>query len=157
LRHFPIVCGAPLRQKKHLSPETVRARLKKAQLIGEYAIAGVGACVALLQGPGRYEEGNVEIRARLLVEEILLKAIADWLRRLGIASFSKVAVRDLAPALPKVGTFAWDISAPCYLGGVAASTKEGRLKPGFVVCDVLSGIQMREEGLRPFLNKCITL
>lgn len=157
LQHFPIACGAPLRQKRHLSPETILQRLKKAQLIGEYFILGVGPCVALLQGPGRYDDAKVEIRARLLVEDILLKAIADWLKRLGIVSFGKVAVRDSGPAQPTVGTFAWDLSGPSYLGGVVRWTAEGKSKPGFVACDVISGIQVNEEGLQPFVNKCTTL
>lgn len=157
LKHFPIACGAPLRQKRHLSPETILQRLKKAQLIGEYPILGVGACVALIQGPDRYDDGKVEIRARLLVERMLLTAIADWLKRLGIVSFGRVALRDSATAQPTVGTFAWDLSAPSYLGGMAQRVANGKSKPGFVACDVLSGIQVSEEGLKPFLNKCATL
>jgi len=157
LKHFPIACGAPLRQKKHLSPETVLQRLTRAQLIGEYSVPGVGLCVALLQGPDRYDEGKGEIRGRLLVEDLLLRAIADWLRRLGIVSYGKVAVRGQNQAPPKVGTFAWDLTAPSYLGSMVQWTKAGKPKPGFVACDVLSGIQVNDDGLRPFINKCTTL
>jgi hypothetical protein len=157
LKHFPIVCGAPIRQKKHLSPETILERLKRAQLIDEYRVPGVGPCIALLQGPDRYDEGNVEIRARLHVEAILLKAIGDWLRRLGIASYDRVAVRDSSSSPPRVGTFAWDLSAPSYLSAFARPTAGEKPKPGFVACDVLSGIQVNEDGLRPFIHKCATL
>lgn len=157
LRHFPIACGAPLRQKRHLSPETILQRLTKAQLVGEYTIPGIGACVGLIQGPDRYDDGKVEIRARLLVEGILLTAIADWLKRLGIVSFGRVALRDSAATQPTVGTFAWDLSGPSYLGGMVQRQPVGKSKPGFVACDVLSGIQVSEEGLKPFLNKCTTL
>jgi hypothetical protein len=157
LKHFPIACGAPIRQKKHLSPDTILDRLKKAHLVDEYTVPGVGPCVALLQGPDRYDEGKVQIRARLLVEEILLKAISDWLRRLGIASYDRVAIRDSGPSLPMVGTFAWDLSAPSYLSAFVQRTSEGKSKPGFVACDVLSGIQVNQDGLRSFINKCTTL
>jgi hypothetical protein len=157
LKHFAIVCGAPLRQKKHLSPETIRERLNRAQLVGEYSLPGVGPCVALLQGPDRYDGGNVQIRARLHVEAILLKAIGDWLKRLGIVSYDRVAVRDSNSSLPRVGTFAWDLSAPSYLSAFIRATAAGKPKPGFVACDVLSGIQVNEDGLQPFINKCATL
>jgi len=157
LKHFPIVCGAPIRQKKHLSPDTILDRLKKAHLVDDYTVPGVGSCIALLQGPDRYDEGKVQIRARLLVEEILLKAISDWLRQLGIASYDRVAIRDSGPSLPMVGTFAWDLSAPSYLSAFVQRTSEGKSKPGFVACDVLSGIQVNQDGLRSFINKCTTL
>jgi hypothetical protein len=157
LKHFPIACGAPLRQKKHLAPETIAERLKKAQLIGEYSVAGVGPCIALLQGPDRFDDSKADIRARLLVERLLLKAISDWLKHMGIVSFERVALRDAAAGPPKVGTFAWDLSGPSYLGAMVRRTADGQSNPGFVACDVLSGFQVNEEGLRPFLHKCITL
>jgi hypothetical protein len=157
LKHFQIACGAPLRQKKHLSAETILQRLTKAQLTGEYVVPGVGQCAALLQGPDRYDDSKAEIRARLLAEGILLKAIAQWLKRLGIVSYGKVAIRDFAQDQPRVGTFAWDLTAPSYLGSMVQWTTTGKPKPGFVTCDVLSGIQVNEEGIRPFINKCTTL
>jgi hypothetical protein len=157
VKHFQIACGAPLRQRKHLAPETILQRLTKAHLVAEYFIPGVGPCAALLQGPDRYDDGRAQIGARLLVEGILLRAIADWLRRLGIVSYAKVAIRDSGQTQPRVGTFAWDLTAPSYLGSMVQRTAGAEPKPGFVACDVLSGIQVNEEGLRPFINKCTTL
>ncbi|MFZ2326777.1 MAG: hypothetical protein WAW73_07660 [Rhodoferax sp.] len=66
--HFPIACGAPLRQSKHLSPETIFQRLQKAQLLDSYDVPGVGSCIALVQGPDRYDAGSEDIRARLIGE-----------------------------------------------------------------------------------------
>jgi hypothetical protein len=156
-KHFQIACGAPLRQKRHLSPETILERLQKAQLIGPYDVPGIGACIALLEGADRYDAAKVEIRARLLVEGILLGAASTWLKNLGIVSYGKVAIRDSGAKQPSVGTFAWDLTAPSYLGPILQWTAEGKQKQGFVACDVLLGTQVDEEGLRPFINKCVTL
>lgn len=155
--HFPIACGAPLRQAKHLSPETIFQRLQKAQLIDTYEVPGVGSCIALLQGPDRYDAGNDEIKARLITEAILLKAVRSWVQRLGLGSYDRVALRDEGNELPKVGTFAWDLSAPSYLGPMVEWTAAGRPKPGFIVCDVLLGVEVDEAGLRPFIHKSMTL
>lgn len=155
--HFPIACGAPLRQSKHLSPETIFQRLQKAQLLDSYDVPGVGSCIALVQGPDRYDAGSEDIRARLVGEAILLKAIRSWVQRLGLGSYDKIAVRDEGATQPKVGTFAWDLSAPSYLGAMVEWTTGGRPKPGFIACDVLLGVEVDEAGLRPFINKSTTL
>jgi hypothetical protein len=155
--HFQIACGSPLRQKQHLSAETVLANLLQAKLVDKYEVPGVGFCVALLQGPDRYDEAKSDIRARLIVEKILLGATETWLKNLGIASYGKVAIRDTGPSQPKVGTFVWDLTAPCYLAPMLRREADGKQNPGFIACDVLLGTQVSEEGIRPFLNKCITL
>lgn len=155
--HFAMACGAPLRQAKHLSPEVIVARLKQAKLVGEYSIPGVGMCIGLVQGPDRYAFAGGEVRARLLTEEILLNAIKMWLRNLGLVSYDKVAVRTDGEPPPKVGTFAWDLTAPSYLGPMLGWSASGQQKPGFVACDVLLGVEIDEPGLRPFIYKSTTL
>ncbi|KVW61710.1 hypothetical protein [Burkholderia ubonensis] len=155
--HFPIACGAPLRQAKHLSPETIVARLKQANLVGEYVIPGVGNCIGLVQGPDRYDFASAEIKARVLTEEILLNAIKMWMRNLGLVSYDKVAMRGDSESLPKVSTFAWDLTAPSYLGPMLDWSRSGTPKQGFVACDVLLGLEIDEPGLRPFIYKSTTL
>lgn len=155
--HFPIACGAPLRQTRHLSPETLFKRLHQAGLVGNYDVPGVGPCVALLQGDGRYDGAAPRIRARMITENILLQAIRDWLKCLGLASFDKVALRGEGADLPKIGTFAWDLTAPSYVGPMVEWGVAGKPKPGFVACDVLLGSEISEDGLAPFVHKCETL
>ena len=155
-RHFPIVCGAPLRQSKHLSPETIFQRLSEAGLVRSVAVPGVGDCVALVQEDQFYHARAAEMRARLITEGILLSAVRDWLRKLGIGSYELVATRDRDP-LPKVGTFVWDLSAPSYLGHMVRYGREGKLKPGFVACDVNLAGEMSTTGVMPFIRKCVTL
>jgi hypothetical protein len=157
VEHFPIACGAPLRQAKHLSPETIVARLRQANLIGEYSIPGVGNCIGLVQGPDRYDFAGGEVRARLLTEAILLDAIKMWMRNLGLVSYDKVAMRGESESLPKVSTFAWDLTAPSYLGPMLEWVAAGKPKQGFVACDVLLGLEIDELGLQPFIYKSTTL
>jgi len=153
---FPIICGAPLRQQRQLSPDTIFTRLADAKLLTEVTVPGVGECVALVQSSEHYSYGADLMRARLISEAILLTAVKDWLRKLGIASYGQVAVRG-DEASPKVGTFAWDLSAPCYLGHMVRKGADGEVKPGFVACDVYLGEEMSEAGVAPFIRKCIML
>lgn len=155
-RQFAIVCGAPVKQAKQLSPDTIYMRLNEAGLLCKIPVSGVGECVALTQGQNHYEAQAALMQARLITEDILLTAVKDWLKKLGIVSYGKVAVRS-DDALPKVGTFVWDLSAPCYLGHMVRQTAAGKPKPGFVACDVFIGEDMTVAGVMPFLRKCVTL
>jgi hypothetical protein len=96
------------------------------------------------------------VRTRLITEGFLLTAVSDWLKKLGIVSFGKVATRN-SETLPRVGTFAWDLTAPSYLGAMVKAGKDGKSKPGFVACDVHLGDSVTVAGVRPFVNKCRTL
>lgn len=78
------------------------------------------------------------------------------MKNLGIVSYDSVVTRDGA-TLPKAGTFAWDLTAPSYLGFMLKQSKEGPPKPGFVACDILLGQPRTKAGLQPFINKCKTL
>jgi hypothetical protein len=153
---FAIVCGAPVKQSKHLSPETILKRLNEAGLLEQVTVPSVGECVSLVQAPDYYQWRGDDIRARLITENLLLTSIRDWVRKLGIVSYEKVATREGdKPAM--VGTFAWDLTAPSYLGFLTKRSKDGKPKPGFFVCDVYLGGRMTAEGVRPFINKCKTL
>lgn len=155
-RLFPIICGAPLKQQKHLSPDTIFIRLSEAGLLKRVTLPSLGECIAIVQADGHYEELAPMVRARLITESFLLTAVSNWLKKLGIVSYGKVATRE-GDTLPRVGTFVWDLTAPSYLGPMVKATKEGKDKPGFVVCDVHLGDSVTSEGVRPFVNKCRTL
>lgn len=155
-RHFPIVCGSPLRQLKQLSAETVLQRLTEAGLVKTIVVPSLGECVALVQEEQYYGRRAAEMRARLITEDVLLGAVRDWLRKLGIASYNLVATRT-GDTLPQVGTFVWDLSAPSYLGSMVRFTREGEPRPGFVACDVNLTETMTLGGVAPFIRKCTTL
>ncbi|WP_375284779.1 NERD domain-containing protein [Marinicauda pacifica] len=155
-RQFPIVSGSPVRQLKHLSAATVLQRLTDVGLVKTIPVDGIGECVALVQDEEYYEGGIAEMRARLITEEILLSAVRDWLRKLGIASYNAISTR-IDQKLPQVGTFVWDLSGPSYLGAVVQFTSDGKPKPGFVACDVNLASDITLSGAAPFIRKCATL
>lgn len=155
LKQFPIVCGAPVRQSKHLAPETILARLEAAGLVSRITLRGAGECVALVRPEGHYDWLGDEIQARGISEGILLLAMRDWLRNLNLASYKTIRVRgdDLAP---KVGTLLWDLTGPSYIYPLTRPGADG-VRNGFVACDVLLGETMTLAGVAPFLRKCTTL
>lgn len=155
--HFLTACGSPIAQMRHLSPEEILRRFKRASIFEEIDVPGIGTCVVRAQGPEHYEWAIRDMRARIVAEAILLKAIRMWVRNLGLGSYDKVSVRDEGNQPPKVGTFLWDLSAPSYLAPMVEWTDSAKLKPGFIACDVLLGSELTEHGIRPFIQKCTTL
>lgn len=155
-RQFPIICGSPIRQLRHLSGETVLLRLTDAGLVKTVIVPGLGECVALTQEERFYALDAARMRARLITEDVLLAAVRDWLRKLGIASYNLVATRK-DDKLPQVGTFVWDLTAPSYLGAVTRLSRKGQPKPGFVACDVNLTDDMSVDGVAPFIRKCTTM
>lgn len=155
-RFFPIICGAPVKQQKHLSPDTIFTRLNEAGLLTRVTLSGLGDCIAIVQASDYYEELAPVVRARLTAESFLLSAVSDWLKNLGIVSYGKVVTRE-NDTLPRVGTFAWDLSAPSYLGPMVKIAQGGKDNPGFVVCDVNLSGTVTIDGVKPFVSKCRTL
>lgn len=155
-RHFAIVCGAPLRQKKHLAPETIFQRMSEAGILKRVTLPSIGECISLAMKDAEYSWNETEFRARLITEEILMSAVRDWLKKLGIASYHQVNTRE-DEDLPQVATFAWDMTAPSYLGHMVKKMQDGQVKPGFVACDVYLGHEVTEAGASPFVRKCVTL
>src|SRR5690606_3764361 len=94
-------------------------------------------------------------RSRLIAENILLDSVREWLRRLAMVSFNTVRTRGAE--LPRVGTFAWDLTAPSYLTSVLTRQKDKGVKPGWVVCDVLLIENAQLKHVEPFLHKVRSL
>lgn len=157
LKHFEIACGAPRAQKKHLSPAIILERLQRAGLLQVTELPDIGPCVALAQQFVPTSDALANMRARLIVEDILLKAVRTWLKNLSFASYKKIAIRDDAAEQPRVGTFHWDLTGPSYLAPMLDWTTAQKMKPGFIACDVLLGSEIKALHLRPFVNKCKTL
>ena len=154
--HFAIACGAPIKQTKHLSPDTIYRRLNEAGLLEKVSVSGLGTCITLVQQEGHYESSAPDVRVRLIIESFLLTAVRDWVRKLGLVSYEKVATRE-TENLPMVGTFAWDLTAPSYLGFLTKRSIEGKSKPGFFACDIYLGGYATAAGVQPFIHKCRTL
>lgn len=155
--HFFIACGSPLAQQRHLSPQTVLDRLIQAKLLEEIDVPGIGLCIARAQEIGFYAGLIPDMQARLVVEDIMLKAVRGWARSLGLISYDKTKIRGEESSLPQVGTFAWDLTAPSYLGGLIKRSAQGKPSPGFFVCDIVLNHEVTPAGITPFLQKCQTL
>lgn len=161
LEHFPIVSGAPVAQKKHISATTVLQRLIDASVLVKTELPGFGPCVMTKESYDSTEFPTstyvAQARARQIGESILLDATKEWLRRLGIVSFNSVRSRSDQASPPMVGTFAWDLTGPSYLAALV--TQSGKqLKPGIAVVDVLLRTkEVRLEHVEPFLYKVASL
>ena len=155
LAHFDIVSGAPVLQRGQIASATVLERLLTIRLVERCEIPGVGPCVALSANGyfDRVSEGA--LKARLLTEKILLLAVKDWARKLGVASYDKVTLRpDDGADAPKVGTFRWDLAGPSYLGPMVRREASGKPRPGFLVCDAVVGSEVDEIAIAAFVRKC---
>jgi hypothetical protein len=152
--HFSIACGSPIKQKKHISAESVLKGLINAKLVERYEVKGFGDCVVIIHRERSYYADKVaKLRARVFTENILLEGVSSWLKNLGLVSYNKVVIRnDSDKTQPKVGTFHWDLTAPSYLGALL-NNKRGASLPGFIACDICLE-KMTLEGVEPFINKC---
>jgi len=153
-QHFYIACGAPIKQKRQLSAEKIIQALMVERLIEQVDVPGIGECLSYSRGHVAYFERQItEMRTRLIIEDLMLRAIKSWARNLAFASYDKFALRGEGN-LPRVGTFAWDLTAPSYLSGLIGRSDPRVIKPGFVTCDVLLGRTVTEAGIQPFIRKC---
>jgi hypothetical protein len=159
IAHFLSACGAPIAQKKQVSARSVLDRMIAANVLVEQALPGLGLCVMTKKAYESHQDSLEELaagtRARLIAESILLDSVKEWLRRLAMVSFNTVRTRGVE--MPRVGTFAWDLTAPSYLTSVLTRLKEQGVKPGWVVCDVLLIESAELKHIEPFLHKVQSL
>lgn len=149
---FDIICGAPALQKKQLSTQTVLERLTSIRLFSTCMIEDVEYV--------RFEPRTpidvrpfTELKARRLAETIMLLAVRDWARKLGVASYNTIALRDEASTQPRIGTTHWDLAGPSYLLPLATRQAEEKTKPGFFVCDVVAGAELSKSAVEAFVHK----
>lgn len=159
LAHFIAACGAPIAQKKQLSSCVVLDRMVAANVLVQQPIPGLGVCVMTKKIYERHQHNLDELavttRSRLIAESILLDSVREWLRRLAMVSFNTVRTRGVE--MPRVGTFAWDLTAPSYLTSVLTRQKDNGVKPGWVVCDALLIENAQLKHVEPFLHKARSL
>jgi hypothetical protein len=84
---------------------------------------------------------------------MLLLALRDWARRLGVASYDKIEMRGDTDRLPTFGTFNWDLCGPSYMVPMVRRQKDGPPKPGFLVGDVIAGSAVDEYAIAAFIRK----
>lgn len=154
LSHFDIVSGSPRLQKGQIASSTVLQRLESVKFLTRIMVEGVGECVAI-DADGHFGTPNISrLRARLVTEQILIFAVRDWARKLGMASYEKIEVRQEDASLPRYGTFNWDLCGPTYLQPMVRRDTAGKLQPGFLVCDAIAGGNVDELAMAAFIRKC---
>ncbi len=91
------------------------------------------------------------IKIDLLVEDIIINAVSNWLKKIGFVSFGKVEMRNIEK-IPEFCQFGWDITAPSYIYPlVQKNTDKSNL--GFVAVDVINK-ELNENHIKYFINKC---
>lgn len=153
-RHFPIVCGSPIGQTGQVSAGAVLERLLAADLVHRTEAVGLGSCISLKDNLFLTAQEDAVLGARLRTEAILLSAVRDWARKLGVASYDAIQTRDSAEGLPRVGTFNWDLAGPSYLRPMVRRDGDGRPIPGFLAADVVVGSTLDEAAVAAFVRKC---
>lgn len=156
MQQFITFCGSPVKQKKHIPAEAIVKNLEKIKLIEIQNIYGLGDCIFIQGNTDEAESLVGELKARLVAEDILLKAIASWAKNLGLVSYGTCKIRG-ENTEPMVGTFSWDLTAPSYLSPLTSGSKGIKTKPGFITCDVAIEQNITEHCIKAFLKKCQTL
>ncbi len=148
---FPSVCGAPLARDRQLSPTRVIERLSAINLL-ETIMDDVSGRSFVQFKPHHLPKASLQsVNAVLLAERVALHGLRDWARRIGFGSYGRFTIRgDETPAV--VSGVAWDLTAPSYMRPLVTA-REGKLKPGFFVCDInLNGI-IDEDAVAVFVSK----
>lgn len=145
---FDVIGGtAGMGSRGQLMATTVAERLVKAGAIAQSAGTGTDAVFVLSQPAIGSPDRNGH-HARQRTEAIVLDALREWIRKLGLASYNTITIRADESRRPVCG-FMFDLAGPSYLLPVRSGGKQ----PGFVVADVFSAVVMDEFQIQYFLRK----
>ena len=147
---FHVVSGAPINLRKQVPFVVVAKTLIELGVMEEKSIGDLGRC--FVANSEAFMPLTLQtFRARRLVEGVMLDGLRMWMRRNGVGSSDKIAIRGEDHRL-LVGQFKWDLTGPSYL---LPLRREGILH-GFVVADVFWEYQMNALHIRYFLRKVQT-
>ena len=148
---FAVVSGAPTALKKQVPSDGVAKKLVDLGVMEEVEISGLGRC--FVANPYSVIEplDTSHIRARRLIEGVVLDGLRQWARNNGIGSYGKIAIRGEDHPL-KVGQFKWDLTGPSYLLPVRRSNTQN----GFIVADVFASARLDVPHIRYFVRKVQT-
>lgn len=147
---FNVVSGSPEAQARQVPLSGVLANLVHSGLLERVEIGEMGECVCLNRKVFDVPGLN-KFRARTVAEDVLMDGLREWTRKLGMASYNAIDIRDVQRA-PKFSTFHWDLCGPSYLLPLITVTGERR-KPGFFVADVFCGNTLDVPHIQYFLRK----
>lgn len=154
---FDIVSGAPLRLKKQVSSEWVATKLVQLGAMRVEEMEGAGSCyVASSRIIDDFSDPTTQRFPTLrIVETLGLEGLREWIGKNSVGAYTKIAIRgENYPA--QVGSFKWDLTAPCYLSPVKrkVTTKSiSRTFPGFVVADAFVTQVLDVPHIQYFIHK----
>jgi hypothetical protein len=130
-----------------LMAKTIADRLKSAGVIKAYAGPENKTYLCIEQMALCMPDWN-GMHGRQVAEGIVLEAMRDWVRKLGLASYNSIAIRE-EPERRAVAGFIFDLAGPSYL----LPMRSGGPQPGFIVADVFAGAVLDEMHVQYFLRK----
>ena len=139
---FPVISGAPIAGKGQVSAQHVASRLEFAGFLSAFDLPE--SCYTAIGAP----LGETSRVARSLTEEIILDALREWARKIGLASYNAIAIRGDERSR-QVGPFVWDLTGPSYV----LPLRNGAAQPGFLVADVFADGTLDEFHIRYFVRK----
>ncbi|EOZ4596639.1 hypothetical protein [Morganella morganii] len=147
---FSKVSGSPDKLKGQIASSRLEMQLLKGlvlrkdtdPVLGEYYVIYINGLNDLLD--------TRHIRSQLLVEDILIKGVADWVRHNGLGSFNKVQVRN-SQNMPSFSHHYWDLCAPSYIMPIASVQKNG-INNGFIVADIIYG-ELDSKSIQAYITK----
>ena len=149
--HFEIISGAPASPRRgQVAADLVLRRLVDSWAVEQLSLENDGLIV-------RFREplevvGRAPLRARRLAEGVLLDALREWGRNLGLASYHRLSVRGEGDHRA-IGAYAFDLSGPSYLLPLAG----GAGRPGFLAADVFAEGVLDENNIAYFIRKARAL
>lgn len=140
---FAVISGAPTKpMKRQLTSERVLNTLVDAGFIEIWSSDVDDARYVGLRDrkPYNFPKNPAEL--------ILLDAVRDWARKLGFASYNRIAIRGEEELRP-IGPFLFDLAGPSWL----APLQQANRKPGFLVADVFADGTLNEHHIKYFIRK----
>ena len=154
---FHVVSGAPRNLRKQVRSVAVAKRLIELGVMKEQSIGDLGSCYVANSGAVTTPVTPQAFRSRRLVEDVMLEGLRMWMRRNGVGSSEKIAIRGEDHPL-MVGQFKWDLTGPCYLFPLRPLSRQEDMPRqdmlhGFVVADAFWEYQMSAFHIQYFLRK----
>ena len=147
---FSVISSAPvIPVAKQLSVEVVAKRLIEAGFMQKVNHDNVAHYELPISLASTSPEG---LRVRDLIERVLLDAMREWARKIGLVSFDSVRLRG-EPNLEPISSFAFDFTGASYLLPLRGEAG----KPGFVVADVFAEGRLGVNEVRYFIRKATAL
>ena len=150
-KYFSVISGSLQQLKKHISSNNILEHLVSIKLLKIEVDETLGECILIdTQGLLEYSR-TTSLKTKLVVEDIIVNAVFDWSRKIGLASYNAIKKRTLQ-YVPIFGQFGWDITAPSYVYPFA-TFENNKASAGFVAIDVTNSF-VGADGAKYFIKKC---